>query len=62
MKEVVILFGGATYASLCVTALLGFAKWKLRAAWIKPKYHYIAAITTLTLATTYLTLVFIFIG
>ena len=57
MKEVIEFFGGATYSFLCVTALLGLAKWKLRVVWIKPKYHYIAAIITLTLATTHLILI-----
>lgn len=57
MREAIELFGGSTYVLLWVTCVLGLAKWKLRIAWIRPEYHYYAAVLTLILATTHLILV-----
>ena len=56
MHTLIVPFGIATFVMLIFTAFLGFGKWKLRLSWIKPKYHYTAAIITVTFGTVHLLL------
>lgn len=57
MGELIEYFGGQTYVLMLITMLLGITKWKLKAVWIRPGYHYFMAVLTFISATTHLILV-----